>query len=89
MKSTNQIRAEILDRATVDIDFRNRFKADPVAALKEEFGLSVPDGFRINVLEDDSRNAHIVLPPSPELSESELAVVSAGDTDDQHYYWDN
>ena len=88
MKTANQIREQILDRATLDTDFRERFKADPVSTLKNEFGLSVPDGFHVNVHEDDARNTHIVLPPSPELSESELSIVSAGDGD-SHYYWDS
>ena len=89
MKSTNQIREQILDKATIDPEFRIRFKADPASALESDFGLSVPDGFNITVLEDDAHNAHIVLPPSATLSENELSAVSGGDTSDSHYIWDN
>ena len=34
-----------------------------------------PDGYRLHVHEESAADAHMVLPPKPELSREQLAVV--------------
>ena len=59
-------------------EFRARLIADPKAAISDETGATIPDGFDVAVHEDSATTAHLVLPPSPVLTEAELAKVGGG-----------
>ena len=72
------MRARILSRAGEDGDFRARLVADPRVAVADEIGMTVPEGFNVKVHEDSATTAHLVLPPSPELTEAELESAGAG-----------
>ena len=52
--------------------------ADPRAAISAETGTAIPDEFNVVVHEDSSTTAHLVLPPSPRLTEAEMEKVSGG-----------
>ena len=43
-------------------------------------GPAIPDGFNVAVHEDSATTAHLVLPPSPKLTEAELETVVGGTT---------
>ncbi|MCY4441691.1 MAG: NHLP leader peptide family RiPP precursor, partial [Deltaproteobacteria bacterium] len=58
--------------------FRARLIADPKAAISSEIGVAMPDGFDVAVHEDSATTAHLVLSPSPKLSEAELETVAGG-----------
>jgi Fic family protein len=78
MKTANEMKAQILSRADEDGAFRERLIADPKATISAEFGTTIPEGFDVAVHEDSATTAHLVLPPSPELTEAELELVSGG-----------
>ena len=78
MKTATELKARILSRADDDGDFRARLVADPRAAVADEIGMTVPEGFNVVVHEDSATTAHLVLPPSPELTEAELAMAAGG-----------
>ena len=80
MTAATELKSRILNKAGEDNDFRAHLIADPKAAIASEVGTVVPDGFDIVVHEDSSTTAHLVLPPSPVLTEAELAQVSGGTT---------
>ena len=84
MKTATEMRAQILSRAGEDGDFRARLVADPKAAVADETGTIIPDGFELVVHEDSATTAHLVLPPSPELTEAELEMA-IGAKGDQNY----
>ena len=52
--------------------------ADPRVAISAETGTAIPDGFNVVVHEDSATTAHLVLPPSPRLTEAEMEKVSGG-----------
>ena len=79
MKTATELKARILSRAGEDGDFRARLIADPKVAVADEVGMTVPEGFDVVVHEDSATTAHLVLPPSPELTEAELAMAAGGD----------
>ena len=79
MKTATELKAQILSRADEDGDFRARLVADPKGVIAEETGTIIPDGFELVVHEDSATTAHLVLPPSPELTEAELAMAAGGD----------
>ena len=40
--------------------------------------MTIPEGFNVEVHEDSATTAHLVLPPSPKLTEAELAMAAGG-----------
>ncbi len=78
MTTVTELRARILDKAAGDDDFRASLMADPKAAISAEIGTAIPDGFDVVVHEESPTAAHLVLPPSPALTEAELETVTGG-----------
>ena len=46
--------------------------------IQQEFDLEIPADLNIQVHEDSAETAHLVLPPSPRLGETQLAHVAGG-----------
>ena len=78
MRTATELKVQILSRADEDGDFRARLVADPKGAVAEETGTIIPEGFNVKVHEDGATTVHLVLPPSPELTEAELAMAAGG-----------
>ena len=78
MTTATELKTQILSKAAADGDFRALLIADPRAAIAAETGQTIPDGFKVVVHEDSATTAHLVLPPSPELTEAELETVAGG-----------
>ena len=78
MTTATEMRDLVLDRAAEDGDFRARLIADPKATISSETGATIPEGFEVVVHEDSATSAHLVLPPSRELTDAELEKVTGG-----------
>ena len=78
MTTATELKNRILSKAAADSDFRARLIADPKAAIASEVGTTIPDGFDVVVHEDSATTAHLVLPPSLELTAAELEMVAGG-----------
>ena len=78
MQSEAEVKAHIAMKAAEDDEFRARLVADPRAALEEETGLRLPDDYRLHVHEESATDAHMVLPPKPELSREQLGRIAGG-----------
>ena len=78
MTTATEMKDRILNRAAEDGEFRASLIADPKAAIASEIGTTVPDGFDVVVHEDSATTAHLVLPPSPKLTEAELETAAGG-----------
>ena len=76
MTTATEMRDRVLSRADEDSDFRAALIADPRAAIAAEIGQPIPDGFDLVVHEDSATTAHLVLPPSPQLTEAEMKAVT-------------
>ena len=74
----NTMRDQVVEKATIDMAFRERLLADPTAAIKDELGVTIPKGFTIEVHEDVATTSHLVLPPFAELEEADLKQASGG-----------
>ncbi|MDR3669718.1 MAG: NHLP leader peptide family RiPP precursor [Holophaga sp.] len=76
--------SQVVERAGQDPAFRAKLLADPKAAIKEAFGVVIPDGMSIQVRENTHTEVFIVLDPEQmpdgELSEAELASVAGGES---------
>ena len=78
MKTATELKSQLLTKAAEDGDFRTRLLADPKATISTELDTTIPEGFSVVVHEDSATTAHLVLPPSPALTEAELTAVAGG-----------
>lgn len=81
-ESQSKLLQDILQRAATDEEFRRRLLLEPVAAIRDAFGVQVPPGYRIRFIErDPDVDALIVLPDlqgGDELSDDDLDIVAGG-----------
>ena len=68
-----------------DDALKQRFMSDPGAVLAE-YGMDVPDGMDVNVVENTDTTVHITMPAPPsgdmDLSDDELSSAAGGDQGD-------
>jgi hypothetical protein len=73
--------AELFAACWKDEALKARFMADPKAVLAE-YGMDVPDGIDVNVVENSDNTVHITMPAVPEghmsLSDEELSAAAGG-----------
>ena len=79
--TVSEMKARVMDKAADDEGFRAQLVAEPAATLSAELGVSIPEGFMVEVHEDSATTAHLVLPPSPRLTSEDLAQVAGGGSD--------
>ncbi|MCA9669611.1 MAG: NHLP leader peptide family RiPP precursor [Myxococcales bacterium] len=72
---------DIVARCWNDEQFKQRFKQDPKAVLREH-GIDVPNEVTITVVENTDDQIFVMLPPAPipedGLSDADLAAISGG-----------
>ena len=76
----NQL-AELFAACWKDETLKQRFMSDPKAVLAE-YGMDVPDGMAVNVVENTDNTVHITMPAPPsghgDLSDEELSNAAGG-----------
>ena len=79
MKSVAEMKAHLVEKAAEDDGFRTELVADPRSVVEREFNIAVPEGVRLEVLEDSADAVHLVLPPAPsKLGMEELRQAAGG-----------
>lgn len=73
---------EIISKCWQDAAFKKRFLTEPKAVLAE-FGMDLPAGLEVKVVENSDKVMYLTLPPNPktlggELSDNQLDAVSGG-----------
>ena len=75
----NQL-AELFAACWKDDALKQRFMSDPKSVLAE-YGMDVPDGLDVKVVENADNTVHITMPMAPggnELSDEELSAAAGG-----------
>ena len=67
--------SDIISRACLDKTFRAEFLRDPAAALRAS-GIQVPEGVKINAIENTDEDIYVVLPTSLEESPANWSAES-------------
>ncbi|MBP1963748.1 NHLP leader peptide family RiPP precursor [Paenibacillus aceris] len=65
MSSNEQLKARIIQKAWEDEAFKNQLLADPKAALKQTFGITLPDDMKVRAVEETSTEFVLVIPTNP------------------------
>jgi len=78
--SRRDLEATIVARAWADEAFRERLKADPRAAVAEETGITVPESVAIEVLEETSDKAYLVIPANRAAIPDEELELAGGNS---------
>ncbi|MCY4441301.1 MAG: NHLP leader peptide family RiPP precursor [Deltaproteobacteria bacterium] len=73
-----EMREQVLVKATEDEAFRASLIADPKGTVEQEYGLRFPDGYRLEVHEESETTTHMILPPASKISERDLQAVAGG-----------
>jgi len=76
--SWQELKAQIIAKAMEDEGFRAGIMDDPRAAIAYKLGVNLPAGLDIQVHEDTPTTAHLVLPPTGKLDETDLQFASGG-----------
>ena len=84
-RTISEMKARLVAKADESEDFRKRLIADPKSAISAEFGVSIPEGFNVQVHEDDATTAHLTLPMTDRLTDEELAEIAAGHHGGSHW----
>ena len=76
----NETRQEIAAKASADDKFRARLLMNPKSLIEQEYGISLPSGVEVKVVEDTPYLFHIVLPSATEyeLGDDDLDAVVGG-----------
>ena len=80
-----EMERRMINRSMEDEEFRQRLLDDPKAAVEQELGTQLPEGFEVRVVEESADTIYLVLPSaSPlvgedgELSDQDLEAVAGG-----------
>jgi len=81
-KTKTEFEEKVIAKALKDEVFRQKLLADPKGCIEAEFGITIPETFSINVVEEKEGEVCIVLPSlesqQGELSETEMESVAGG-----------
>ncbi|CAM4149629.1 NHLP leader peptide family RiPP precursor [Saccharibacillus endophyticus] len=59
------IKTQVIQKAWEDPEFRARLLADPKSALRDAFGIELPDHIRLTAVEESANDFYLVIPPNP------------------------
>ena len=76
MQSAHELRQDIQKRAAADPEFRARLLEDPKGTIEAALGVTMPAGLSVEVHEEDTVSAHLVLPPTSKLDNADLEAVT-------------
>ena len=77
--------AQVIERSLRDPEFRQELMSNPRDVMEREFGMRIPEGVEIKVIEETPEKVYLVLPQGVasggeafELSDEELDAVAGG-----------
>lgn len=77
MNSIEEMNAQLVQKASLEDEFRNKLLSDPKAVIHQEFGIQIPGDVEIKVHQNDMNTIHLAL-PATELAEEQLEAIAAG-----------
>ncbi|THF81671.1 NHLP leader peptide family RiPP precursor [Cohnella fermenti] len=68
--SVESLKVQIIKKAWEDPEFKQLLLADPQTALKQEFGVDIPEGVELKVVEETASSFYLVIPPEPSADDN-------------------
>ena len=78
MRTSQELEAAVIGKATEDADFRSLLLSDPKGRIEQELDIRIPEAMEIQVHQESSTSAHLVLPPAGKLKTADLQAVADG-----------
>lgn len=79
LESREAFEQDVRIKAASDPGFRSRLLADPRGAIKEAYGVDLPDAIELRVVEETPTTFYLVLPgKTDELTDEQLAQAAGG-----------
>ena len=85
MLGREQAEKQLIAKALKDPKFKEALIKDPRSVISKEFGMQLPPGISLNVLEETTDKVYLVLPASAaagdvDLSDAEVEAIVGGKT---------
>jgi len=80
MSAEEILKSQIIQKAWEDETFKKQLLSDPKTALKEAFGIDIPDNIQIKAVEETKEQFVLVIPSNP-------ALISANSEATTLDYW--
>jgi len=64
--SVESLKVQLIKKAWGDEAFKAKLVSDPKSAIKEAFGIEVPAGIEVKVVEETPSLYYLTIPPKPE-----------------------
>ncbi|MBB6733171.1 NHLP leader peptide family natural product precursor [Cohnella sp. CBP 2801] len=64
--SLESLKIRVIKKAWTDPEFKKSLLSDPKKALQESFGLAVPEGIELKVVEETPSLYYLTIPANPE-----------------------
>ncbi|MFC5472130.1 NHLP leader peptide family RiPP precursor [Cohnella suwonensis] len=74
--SLESLKVQIIKKAWEDASFKKSLLSDPKSAIREAFGIEIPEAIELKVVEETPTTYYLVLPPNPEDVPSGGSVVN-------------
>jgi len=71
------LKDQIIQKAWEDAEFKKQLIANPKEAVKEAFGIEVPDTIEVEVVEESADKHYLVIPPNPTKAKEEISAQGA------------
>ncbi|MYE86960.1 MAG: NHLP leader peptide family natural product precursor [Gammaproteobacteria bacterium] len=78
MQSGDAMLQQIIEKSSLDDDFRQALMADPKSTICDELGITMPESMNVVIHQSDMQTVHVALPPDPNITEEQLEAISAG-----------
>lgn len=87
-EQTSKLIGELMAKSWVDESFKKRLLENATETLKAE-GVLIPEGIKVNVVENTGNVLNFVLPTNPaaELSDTDLEMVAGGKSNKDKIQW--
>lgn len=76
MPSEKDLREQVIEKAWTDQEFKKKLLANPESAIEDAFGVKIPQGYKLKVLEETDDTFYLVLPQSPTAKAADLTAES-------------
>ncbi|MBC8079370.1 MAG: NHLP leader peptide family natural product precursor [Gorillibacterium sp.] len=65
MSTEAVLRSQVIERAWIDPEFKQKLLSDPKAAIMETLGVALPESFKVRTVEEGKDEFFLVLPSTP------------------------